>query len=306
MTSGMVTGIVTAYNYEAIIGEALKSAIRSLQEVGGDLVVVDDASSDRTAAVIAEILRTAPIPTRLIVHEENLGLPRSLNDAIDVARGAYVALLDGDDIWEAGNLTRHLEMFEKDPDTVVVYGDASVVGPDGTSEISTSFMRAYRDEPPTAEPDLFQTLLLELNFIPVSATTISRSAIVSCGGFDESLRFQDYDLWLRLSRTGGFRFSGARDARMRQLEGSMSRTIGSRLFKDYLTIWRKHFSETPLQWRPHLRSNVTHAALGITADYGWKTALHEVRAFEEAALTRTFLRVAARHQVSQLRRKMVR
>jgi len=306
MKSETVTGIVIAFNYEAIIGEALESAIQSLQEVGGDLVVVDDASSDKTASVIAEILRTAPIPTRLIVHEENLGLPRSLNDAIDVARGAYVALLDGDDIWEAGNLTRHLEMFEEDPDAVVVYGDASVVGPDGTSEIGPSFMRVYRDEPPTGEPNLFQTLLLEMNFIPVSATTIRRSAIVSCGGFDESLHFQDYDLWLRLSRIGRFRFSGATDARIRQLEGSMSKTIGSRLMKDYLTIWRKHFSETPLQWRPRLRSNVAHAALGITTDYGWKTALQEVRAFEEAALTRTFLRIAARHQVGQLRRKLVR
>lgn len=146
MKERLVTGIVIAFNYEAIIGEALKSAIHSLQEVGGDLVVVDDASSDTTAAVIAEILRTAPIPTRLIVHEENLGLPRSLNDAIDVAPGTYVALLDGDDIWEAGNLTRHLEMFEKDPDAVVVYGDASVVGPDGITEIGSSFMRVYRDK----------------------------------------------------------------------------------------------------------------------------------------------------------------
>jgi len=104
MTSPAISVIIPAFNAAAHIGTAIASA---LGQTAGDLevVVVDDASSDDTAAVV-EAWRARDARVRLVHAEVNGGPARARNLALEAARGAWIALLDSDDGFAPERLAR--------------------------------------------------------------------------------------------------------------------------------------------------------------------------------------------------------
>lgn len=93
-----VSFIVGAYNIAPYIAEAVQSALAQA-DVAVEVVVVDDASTDDTAAIVAAL---AERDARVVLHRraENGGLSAARNDAIARARGRWLAILDGDDIMD--------------------------------------------------------------------------------------------------------------------------------------------------------------------------------------------------------------
>jgi hypothetical protein len=67
--------------------------------------------------------------------------------------------------------------------------------------------------------------LLAANFIPSATVTVRRSAVIDAGGYDESLPYDDYDMWLRLSHRSGFSYCEGVVANYRVLSSSMSHSI---------------------------------------------------------------------------------
>jgi len=106
-----VTVIVTSYNIESYIGRAIESVL-SQTGVSLEVIVVDDASSDGTWSVISSY--DEPRLTKLR-RERNGGPGASRNDALAVAKGRWIAVLDGDDAFAPGRLAH-----------CVVQGDAAL------------------------------------------------------------------------------------------------------------------------------------------------------------------------------------
>ena len=87
---------MAAYNSEAYVGEAVASVLAQTYQ-NWELIVVDDASTDRTAEIVEEFAeKDARI--RLLRNERNLGPAASRNRSIATARGEFAAILDNDDI----------------------------------------------------------------------------------------------------------------------------------------------------------------------------------------------------------------
>ena len=104
----LVSIVMPAYNREAYIGDSIRSVLA--QTFGNwELLVVDDASTDRTSAVV-ESFRDPRI--RLFRHERNHGAALSRNHALREARGKWVAFLDSDDLWHPEKLARQVEFME--------------------------------------------------------------------------------------------------------------------------------------------------------------------------------------------------
>src|SRR5438270_5903624 len=93
-------------------------------------------------------------------------------------------------------------MENQTADTAVVYSDARCIDEDGTPLVP-DFIEMHRPGLQPASGQIF-ALLADGNFIPAMSTLIRREAIVSVGGYDEQLSYEDYDMWLRLSQR--FRF----------------------------------------------------------------------------------------------------
>ena len=103
-----VSVVIPAYNCAHMIGEAIESALG--QEIDLEVIVVDDCSSDHLDQVMDSY---ADNPSVIYVkNARNLGAAQSRNKGISLARGKYVAFLDGDDCWRPGKLRRQLERME--------------------------------------------------------------------------------------------------------------------------------------------------------------------------------------------------
>jgi len=97
--SPAVSVCIITFNQEAFIAQAVESALAQKTTFEYEVVIGDDASTDATPQVLAEIERAhAP---RLRVHRppKNLGINRNLALTLQKCRGKYIALLEGDDYW---------------------------------------------------------------------------------------------------------------------------------------------------------------------------------------------------------------
>lgn len=125
----LVSIITLTYNHERFIGECLRSVLAQTYE-DWELLVMDDGSPDRTG----EIVRSFQDPRIRYVRQPHIGISGiagTYNRALDLSRGALVAILEGDDFWPPAKLAALTPLFE-DPEVVLAYGIAQHVGADGT------------------------------------------------------------------------------------------------------------------------------------------------------------------------------
>ena len=152
-----------------------------------ELTVVDDGSTDNTLnrlAVYGDRIR--------IVRQENLGASAARNAGIRRARGAYIAFLDSDDLWEPDKLAAQMDLVSRDRTVKVCY----------TGEIW--IRRGRRVNPRKRHAKHSGWILREmlpLCLVSPSSVLVAREVFDRVGLFDESLpACEDYDLWLRIGR----------------------------------------------------------------------------------------------------------
>lgn len=122
-----VSVLIAAYNAEPFIMRAIES-VRLQTFTDWEIVVVDDASTDRTVAVVEELVREDP-RIRLLRQERNGGPGSARNSALDAARSEWIAILDADDAWRPERLERMLSVAQQTgaefiADNHIVFDDA--------------------------------------------------------------------------------------------------------------------------------------------------------------------------------------
>jgi glycosyltransferase involved in cell wall biosynthesis len=211
-----------SYNKEPFIGAALESLGRqTYRDI--EFIVIDDCSVDGSLRIVEEWCDMQKFPCRLIRHRVNQGVCRSLNEAIGMARGQYLAFHGSDDLWHPDFLERFVgHMSQLADEVAVLYGDAEVIDERGAS-LSSSFIDMWRqfDRPP--EGKIFYELL-KGNFIPAMAVLCRIESIRSVGGYDESLWYEDWDMWLRLAERYEFALAPSQLAKYRVVATSMTQS----------------------------------------------------------------------------------
>ncbi|HKQ75709.1 MAG TPA: glycosyltransferase family A protein [Blastocatellia bacterium] len=214
-----VSVIIPAYNVAPYIAEALESLFAQTHQ-DFEAIVINDGSTDETEE------KLAPYRDRIVyIKQENSGVMSARNAGLRVARGRYIALLDGDDLWAPRFLERLLEMLESDESLSAAYPNAIFLG-------SPKFSgRLYQEIFPATEPVTFDGVLRRKCHI-FGSLVIRRDALDDAGWFDETLEGQgaeDFELWLRMLQRGHrFRFTSESLAKYRWRHDSLSNTgIGS-------------------------------------------------------------------------------
>lgn len=135
-----VSIICNAYNHENYIGDALESFVKQKTNFKYEILVHDDASTDRTAEIIKNYVAKYPELIKPIYEETNqYSISHDLVDAIQVARvkGKYIALCEGDDYWiDAYKLQKQYDLLENNPEVDICATAAIVVEADTKKEIS--------------------------------------------------------------------------------------------------------------------------------------------------------------------------
>lgn len=107
--------VIPAYNAALFIAEAIDSVLEQGVEV--EVVVVDDGSTDDTAAIVA--CRGAPVR---LERQSHSGVGAALNAGLDRASGAWIAFLDADDRWAPRKLERQGAVLAANPEIDLVFG----------------------------------------------------------------------------------------------------------------------------------------------------------------------------------------
>ena len=115
-----VSVCVMTYNQERFIGECLESIVTQETDFDVEVIVADDASTDRTAAIVRDYEARFPERLRGIYHPNNIGVKANYLSAHDAARGEYVAHVDGDDILLPGKLNRQVQFLDAHPSCAFV------------------------------------------------------------------------------------------------------------------------------------------------------------------------------------------
>ena len=249
-----VTVVVTCYDQARWIAEALDSVAE--QGFGDwELIVTDDASTDASADEIRAWADDHPATAAtLVLHEENLGLTRTLNEVLPRCRGTYLAYLGGDDVWAPEKLERTVAALEATPDAAVAYSDARMVDADG-DELAPSFLAAH-DHLPAPEGELFD-LLLRRNVVIASSAVYRRAAVEEVGGWDPDLPFEDWDLLLRLADRWPITYVPGTLVDYRVHDASVTRSRFSQMLDGRMTVLEKWLGRDPAHDAvlvPHLRS----------------------------------------------------
>jgi glycosyltransferase involved in cell wall biosynthesis len=152
-----------------------------------ELVVVDDGSTDATAALLAAV----PDPRLVVERQTRAGLAVALNRALARARAPLIARLDADDVALPARLERQRAFLLAHP-AVGLLGTAARVTDGSDRDVAIT-------RPPEDDAGIRRALIRRNPFVH-SSVMLRRALVSSVGGYDESFVVaQDYDLWLRLS-----------------------------------------------------------------------------------------------------------
>lgn len=203
----LVSVIMPAYNAQEYIEAAIRSVMGQTY-TNWQLLVIDDGSSDNTYQIVEKLVQ-ADSRVLLLRNESNLGVAKTRNRGLDLARGQYVALLDSDDLWRPQKLERQISLAEKEQ-ADIVYCSYAIVN-EGGEKVCGDFV-----VPPTT--DMEQMLVKSV--ISCSTALLSRK-ITQQYRFDPAYYHEDYVYWLDLMRDG-WKAVGAMEvlADYRQVEGS--------------------------------------------------------------------------------------
>jgi glycosyltransferase involved in cell wall biosynthesis len=180
----LISVVMPAYNSERTILPAVDSILgQTCKDL--ELVIVDDASSDSTAAILASV--TDP-RVRVISSQKNLGPGAARRLGVSRARGEYIAVQDADDISYPERLAVQLG-FMREHKLALCGTWSYIVHQDGTKS-------EFRQ---TASPETIKKCIVASNMFIHTTVMFEKAAYEAVGGYDPRRFFaEDYDLYLRM------------------------------------------------------------------------------------------------------------
>lgn len=237
-----VSVIIPAYNCARYIRETIGSILGQEGTSDIEIIVVSDGSTDDTG----DLARGFGAPVR-VINQPNADVCVARNRGIQEAQGEFIALVDHDDYWLPHKLANQLAAFKDNPYVDVVYSSFIRWHPDdkdGNFANPSTFAAAAA---PQGTDDEFSGWIYHqmlLDSWVLTSTAQARTAVIrAAGGFDESLPFsEDWDFWLRVSRTSQFLKLKEKSTLYRQHPDQGSRFIRSidyrtRLLENAVSKW---------------------------------------------------------------------
>jgi glycosyltransferase involved in cell wall biosynthesis len=131
----IVSVVSISYNQEKYIRETLESFVAQQTNFHFEIVIADDCSTDKTPEIIREFVKAYPDMFRPILRKENVGVQANLITALQVSRGKYIALCEGDDYWtDPEKLQRQVDFMESNPSYALCFHPVKVVFEDGSKK----------------------------------------------------------------------------------------------------------------------------------------------------------------------------
>lgn len=209
--------VIPTFNRAGSVGEAIESVLAQVRPAN-EIIVVDDGSTDDTAAVLAQFGNKIQV-----LKQMNAGVSAARNNGIARLTSEWITFLDSDDVWTENHLSlldRDLSLFPSIEHVVAHIGDLEYVG----ANYKESLFSIKNLEFPRNKAELVKDALpLVISGMSCQSAAVRKSAFQSVGGFNEEYNmFEDTALFCNLAMTGSFLVTGDTIAIVRRLDDDSS------------------------------------------------------------------------------------
>lgn len=252
-----ISVIMGIYNCASTLDEALNSLLtQTFQDF--EVIMCDDASSDNTFEVAAKYVDMYPDKFVLIKNDKNLGLNKTLNKCLKIAKGEYIARMDGDDISLPERFQKQIAALEANPQFAVV--SSPMIHFDENGDWKTGKAIEFPEK---------KDFIKHSPFFSHAAAIIRIDVFLEVGGYSEdkrTMRFEDCNLWYKIYAHGykGFNLTEPLYKMRDDVNAFKRKTLKSRLNAVYVQFTGYKMNNMP--WYCYLNVIITfvkNVILGI-------------------------------------------
>ena len=189
MNNPKISVIMSVYDGEKYLDESIQSILNQTFK-DFEFIIINDCSTDNSLYIIKQYAKNDKRIV-LIQNEENIGLTKSLNKGLKIAKGKYIARMDADDVALSERFNKQYDYLEKNKNVFLLGTSAMMIDEDGNRSIKITAI--------TQEKKIYSRLRKK--------NTIIHSSIMFRNDFElfyrENFKYaQDYDLYLRVLSEG--------------------------------------------------------------------------------------------------------
>ncbi len=236
--SPKVSVCVATYNQGRYLRQALQSILnQTLQDF--EIVVSDDASTDDTSAIVAQVSADAPWARLHYVRQpHNLGIAENRNRCLALARGQYIGWLDSDDIYHPELLAVQSAVLDRHPQVGLAHSAYQVI--DSAGRRLPDWPLPFAEDRIETGQTAFQELVLA-NYITAPTVLVRRECHAQVGPYAPSVgrSSTDWEMWLRIALRADLAYTATPLTQYRQHTSSTSTTTsksGERLRCDIRAV----------------------------------------------------------------------
>ena len=247
----LVSVVMTVFNREDFVSEAIESVLnQSIEDL--ELIIIDDASLDNSKEII-KIYKEKDKRIKIILHKKNMGIAKSTNDGVDIAKGKYVAIIDSDDLWIKNKLEEQLKILKKG-ENLIIWTNGEIIDSDGKS-LGIDFIELHQTQNRKKSGKIFRELL-KGNFINKSSLIFKKTNLRDIRFNQNFKRLDDYQFVVDLSEKYEFFFFKKNLTKIRQHNRNITNSDYIILYLDYIKINKyfliKYGNEIPVKIKLYL------------------------------------------------------
>lgn len=153
--------VCITYNQEKYIAQAIDSFFSQNIDFNIEIIVADDGSTDLTPSIIRSYKSKSNINIKPVLRKKNIGIQSNFKNALERARGQYIAICEGDDFWtDSSKLQKQVDFLDSHPEHDIVFHPVSVFFEDSSRDSYTF---------PDSTNDLSVERLAKENFIQTNS-----------------------------------------------------------------------------------------------------------------------------------------
>lgn len=185
--SPLISVILPVYNAEKYLKESMDS-ILSQTISDFEFIIINDGSKDKSA----DIIKSYSDARIVYIEQQNMGLANTLNKALGIAKGKYIARQDNDDVSHKDRFKKQIEFLEKNPTIALVGTWARIIDEQGND--------TGRSHKHVCNSDYLKLELVFDNPFVHSSIMAKKDCLLKVGGYNPSNEiFEDHNLWSRVS-----------------------------------------------------------------------------------------------------------
>jgi len=229
-----ISVLMSVYNGDEYLIESIESIINQTY-TNFEFIIINDCSTDNTEPIIAQYAQQDK-RIKLFNNQENIGLTKSLNKGLNLARGKYIARQDADDISLPRRLEKQLLVLERSSNVVLVSCNLEIINAAGTT---------INKEKRACKPFLLSWYLIFYNHIGGHSQVIFRKdKAIALGGYSPDFKYsQDYEFWCRLIDVGDILILPETLLKKREHEHTITATKRSKQLEYAFTVSQQNIKK---------------------------------------------------------------